>query len=501
MMNLDKYEVWFVTGSQHLYGEETLRQVASDSTAIAGALDQSDKIPVKVVFKPVLTTPGAITQLCIDANATPNCIGLITWMHTFSPAKMWIAGLKLLQKPFVHLHTQYNRDIPWSEIDMDFMNLNQSAHGGREFGFIGTRMRIDRKVVVGYWQDEQVLDELETWIRAAAAWHDSQGAKIARFGDNMRDVAVTEGDKVAAQIQLGYSVYGYGIGDLVSTVDQVTDVDIDALLVEYDDLYVVAESLQPGGNQRGELRKSARMELGMRAFLEGGDFKAFTTTFEDLHGLPQLPGIAVQRLMADGYGFGAEGDWKTAALVRAMKVMSEGLKGGTSFMEDYTYHLDPSGMKVLGAHMLEVCASIAEGQPKLEMHPLSIGGKDDPARLVFNVPNGPGVNASVIDLGNRFRILVNPVEVVPPDADLPKLPVARVVWVPKPNLKVGAAAWILAGGAHHTGFSQALTAAHLEDFAEMAGIEYVLINDHTRISEFKKELKWNELYYHLAKGL
>ena len=500
-MNLDKYEVWFVTGSQHLYGEETLRQVASDSTAIAGALDQSDKIPVKVVFKPVLTTPGAITQLCIDANATPNCIGLITWMHTFSPAKMWIAGLKLLQKPFVHLHTQYNRDIPWSEIDMDFMNLNQSAHGGREFGFIGTRMRIDRKVVVGYWQDEQVLDELETWIRAAAAWHDSQGAKIARFGDNMRDVAVTEGDKVAAQIQLGYSVYGYGIGDLVSTVDQVTDVDIDALLVEYDDLYVVAESLQPGGNQRGELRKSARMELGMRAFLEGGDFKAFTTTFEDLHGLPQLPGIAVQRLMADGYGFGAEGDWKTAALVRAMKVMSEGLKGGTSFMEDYTYHLDPSGMKVLGAHMLEVCASIAEGQPKLEMHPLSIGGKDDPARLVFNVPNGPGVNASVIDLGNRFRILVNPVEVVPPDADLPKLPVARVVWVPKPNLKVGAAAWILAGGAHHTGFSQALTAAHLEDFAEMAGIEYVLINDHTRISEFKKELKWNELYYHLAKGL
>ena len=501
MMELDKFEVWFVTGSQHLYGEETLRQVASDSTAITGALDQSDKIPVKVVFKPVLTTPGAITQLCIDANATPNCIGLITWMHTFSPAKMWIAGLKLLQKPFVHLHTQYNRDIPWSEIDMDFMNLNQSAHGGREFGFIGTRMRIDRKVVVGYWQDEQVLDELETWIRAAAAWHDSQGAKIARFGDNMRDVAVTEGDKVAAQIQLGYSVYGYGIGDLVSTVDQVTDVDIDALLVEYDDLYVVAESLRPGGNQRGELRKSAQMELGMRAFLEGGDFKAFTTTFEDLHGLPQLPGIAVQRLMADGYGFGAEGDWKTAALVRAMKVMSEGLKGGTSFMEDYTYHLDPSGMKVLGAHMLEVCASIAEGQPKLEMHPLSIGGKDDPARLVFNVPNGPGVNASVIDLGNRFRILVNPVEVVPPDADLPKLPVARVVWVPKPNLKVGAAAWILAGGAHHTGFSQALTAAHLEDFAEMAGIEYVLINDHTRISEFKKELKWNELYYHLAKGL
>ncbi len=501
MINFDQLEVWFVTGSQHLYGEETLQQVAADSMAIANGLDQTERIPVRVVFKPVLTTPGAITQLCIDANATPNCIGLITWMHTFSPAKMWIAGLKLLQKPFVHLHTQFNRDIPWSEIDMDFMNLNQSAHGGREFGFIGTRMRIDRKVIVGYWQDTQVVDELETWIRAATAWHDTQGAKIARFGDNMRDVAVTEGDKVAAQIQLGYSVYGYGIGDLVAFVNAVTEAEIDTMMAEFDDAYIVPDSLQPGGSQRDALRKSAKIELGMRAFLSDGNFKGFTTTFEDLHGLVQLPGLAVQRLMVDGYGFGAEGDWKTAALVRAMKVMGVGLEGGTSFMEDYTYHLNPAGMKVLGAHMLEVCASIAEGTPRLEIHPLSIGGKADPARLVFNVPTGPAVNASVIDLGNRFRMVVNPVEVVPPDEDLPKLPVARVVWVPKPNLKVGAAAWILAGGAHHTGFSQAVSAAHLEDFAEMAGMEYTLIDDDTKIADFMKELKWNEIYYHLAKGI
>jgi L-arabinose isomerase len=362
-------------------------------------------------------------------------------------------------------------------------------------------MRIDRKVIVGYWQDSQVVDELETWVRAAAAWHDSQGGKIARFGDNMRDVAVTEGDKVAAQIQLGYSVYGYGIGDLVASVNKVTDAEIDALVAEYDETYLVAEDLRHGGVLRDELRKSARIEIGMRTFLEAGEFKAFTTTFEDLHGLVQLPGLAVQRLMADGYGFGAEGDWKTAALVRAMKVMSSGMVGGTSFIEDYTYHLDPRGMKVLGAHMLEVCASIAQGQPKLEMHPLSIGGKADPARLVFNVPTGPAVNASVIDLGNRFRMVVNPVEVVPPDADLPKLPVARVVWDPKPNLKIAAAAWILAGGAHHTGFSQAVTSAHLEDFAEIAGIEFALIDENTSLSSFKKELKWNEMYYHLAKGL
>jgi L-arabinose isomerase len=503
MTDLKKLEVWFVTGSQHLYGDEVLQKVAEHSQKIAGALSQSAKIPVNVVFKPVLTTPEAIYDLCMEANTAKNCVGLITWMHTFSPAKMWIAGLNTLQKPFVHLHTQFNRDIPWSAIDMDFMNLNQSAHGGREFGFIGTRMRLNRKVIVGFWQDEQVVAQLETWMRAACAWHDTQGGKVARFGDNMREVAVTEGDKVEAQIRLGYSVNGYGIGDLVKFVEDVTDAEIDRLVAEYDEQYTVAESLRPNGGQRQALREAARIELGMRAFLEEGNFKAFTTTFENLYGLAQLPGLAVQRLMADGYGFGAEGDWKTAALVRAMKVMATGLDGGTSFMEDYTYHLDETGMKVLGAHMLEICASIAvkTQKPSLEIQPLSIGGKDDPARLVFQVPSGPAVNASVLDLGNRFRMVVNEVDVVPPDEPLPRLPVARVVWVPRPNLKTAAAAWILAGGAHHTGFSQAVTAEHLEDFAEMAGLEFLLIDNHTQLSAFKKELRWNEMYYHLAKGL
>jgi len=501
MESLKAFEVWFVTGSQHLYGEEALRQVAEDSKKIAEALDRSDKIPVKVVFKPVVKTPEEVYNLCVEANTSQTCVGLITWMHTFSPAKMWIAGLNALRKPFVHLHTQFNRDIPWDTIDMDFMNLNQSAHGGREFGFIGTRLRRRRKVVVGHWQDEEVQARLDTWMRAACAWHDAQGLKVARFGDNMREVAVTEGDKVEAQIRLGYAVNGYGVGELVQHVDGVTDAQIDALIAAYAEQYAVADPIGADLSQSHSLRAAARIELGMRAFLEEGGFKAFTTTFEDLYGLEQLPGLAVQRLMADGYGFGAEGDWKTAALVRAMKVMAAGLEGGTSFMEDYTYHLEPGNMKVLGAHMLEVCASIAEGRPSLEVHPLGIGGKADPARLVFNVPTGPGLNASMIDLGNRFRLIVNTVDVVPPDASLPKLPVARVVWAPKPNLKVAAAAWILAGGAHHTSFTMALTAEHLEDFAEMAGVEFVLIDDGTEISEFKKELRWNEMYYHLAKGL
>ncbi len=500
MIDLKQYQVWFATGSQHLYGPAVLEQVAADSQGIARALNDADPIPVNVVFKPVLTTPEAIYELCTEANRAENCIGLITWMHTFSPAKMWIAGLKALQKPFVHLHTQFNRDIPWASIDMDFMNLNQSAHGGREFGFIGTRMRLERKVIVGHWQDEEVQVRLGTWTRAACAWHDAQGARIARLGDNMRQVAVTEGDKVEAQIRLGYAVNGYGLGDLVRYVRAVSDAEIDSLIAEYGEQYNVS-SIKGALAQSSSLREAARIELGMRAFLVEGGFKAFTTTFEDLHGLEQLPGLAVQRLMADGYGFGAEGDWKTAALVRAMKVMAAGLEGGTSFMEDYTYHLDPAGMKVLGAHMLEVCASIAEGRPSLEVHPLGIGGKADPARLVFSVPSGPALNVSVIDLGNRFRMIVNAVDVVPPDAPLPRLPVARVVWVPRPSLKVAAAAWILAGGAHHTGFSMALTAEHLEDLAGMAGVEYVLIDDDTQLSQFKKELRWNEVYYHLAKGL
>ena len=449
----------------------------------------------------MLTSPEAIFQLCLEANSAQNCAGLITWMHTFSPAKMWIAGLNALRKPFLHLHTQFNRDIPWAEIDMDFMNLNQSAHGDREYGFIGTRMRLERKVVVGHWQDEEVRDRIGVWARAACAWADMQGMKVARFGDNMREVAVTEGDKVEAQIRFGYSVNGYGVGDLVKAVNAVGDAEIARLVAEYDDSYAVDAPLRKGGEKRSALLEAAKIELGMRSFLEQGGFKAFTTCFEDLYGLAQLPGLAVQRLMADGYGFGAEGDWKTSALVHAMKVMGVGLPGGTSFMEDYTYHFSPHGMKVLGAHMLEVCSSIADGKPALEIHPLSIGGKDDPARLVFNVKNGPAINASIIDMGNRFRLIVNEVEVVTPDAPLPRLPVARVVWVPKPNLKIAAAAWILAGGAHHAGFSQNVTAEHMEDFAGMAGIEFLRIGQDTRISEFKNELRWNEVYYHLAKGI
>jgi L-arabinose isomerase len=500
MIDFKGFEVWFVTGSQDLYGEATLKKVADHSQHMVRWLNEEGKLPVKILFKPVVITPDAITELCLAANADQNCIGLITWMHTFSPAKMWIAGLRALRKPFVHLHTQFNRDLPWSEIDMDFMNLNQSAHGDREFGFIGSRMRLNRKVIVGFWQDMDVLSSLATWMRAACAWHDAQGARIARFGDNMREVAVTEGDKVEAQLRLGYSVNGYGIGDLVKFVSSITETEIDHLVAEYDDSYRVAETLRLGGSQRQSLREAARIELGMRAFLEHGRFNAFTTTFEDLHGLAQLPGLAVQRLMAEGYGFGAEGDWKTAALVRAMKVMGSELDGGTSFMEDYTYDFNKECPKVLGAHMLEVCASIAGSKPSLEIHPLSIGGKDDPARLVFSVPSGPAVNATLLDMGNRFRMVVNEVDVVQPEKPLSKLPVASAVWIPRPNLKVAAKGWILAGGAHHTGFSQSVTTQHLEDFAGMAGIEFLVIDKETKLAEFKNELKWNDMYYLLARG-
>jgi len=498
-MDLKDFEVWFITGSQHLYGEAALKIVAEHSQEMAQKMSQSGKLPVKVIYKPVVTTPAAITAICREANNAPNCIGLITWMHTFSPAKMWIAGLNALSKPFVHLHTQFNRELPWADIDMDFMNLNQSAHGDREFGFIGSRMRLNRKVIVGFWQDNQVLAKLAIWMRAACAWHDMQGMKVARFGDNMRQVAVTEGDKVEAQARLGYTVDGYGVGELVREVEAVSDAEIDRLVAEYDDRYLVAEALRPKGDQRQALRQAARIEAGLRAFLEKGQFKAFTTTFEDLHGLAQLPGLAVQRLMAEGYGFGAEGDWKTAALVRAMKVMGAGLEGGTSFMEDYTYHLDEKTPKVLGAHMLEVCESVAGGKSSLEIHPLSIGGKSDPPRLVFDIRTGPAVNATLLDMGNRFRMIVNEVDVIPPDQPLSKLPVARAVWVPRPDLKIAAAAWILAGGAHHTGFSHSVTVEHLEDFAEMAGLEFLSIDNSTQITEWKKELRWNEMYYLLAK--
>ncbi len=500
MIDLKTYEVWFVTGSQHLYGAETLEKVAIHSREIAEALNTSAHVPVRVVFKPVLTTPESIRELCLEANSAKACIGLVAWMHTFSPAQMWIGGLNLLKKPFAHLHTQFNREIPWSEIDMDFMNLNQSAHGDREFGFIGSRMRLDHKVIVGHWQDEDVHINLGVWTRAAAAWADWQGAKVARFGDNMRNVAVTEGDKVEAQIQLGYGVYGYGVGELVNRVSQVKESEIDQLVQEYLEEYETSPNLQRNGAKHQSLRDEARIELGLRHFLESGNFKAFTTTFEDLFGLPQLPGLSVQRLMRDGYGFGAEGDWKTSALVRAMKVMSAGLPGGVSFMEDYTYHLTPGKEKILGAHMLEVCESIAATKPKLEILPLSIGGKADPVRLIFDANTGPAIGASIMDMGQRFRMVANVVDVTPTDAPLPKLPVARAYWQPRPSLKVAAAAWIYAGGAHHTSFSYAITPDHLRDFCSMAGIEFLVIDENTRLEEFRDKLRWNELYYLLAKG-
>lgn len=492
MIDLRNLEAWFVTGSQSLYGEETLRQVADHSRQIASALNDVPALPVKVIFKPVLKSPEEITALCKEANNSSNCIGVIAWMHTFSPAKMWIGGLKILHKPMLHLHTQFNRDIPWKSIDMDFMNLNQSAHGDREFGFIMTRMRINRKVVVGHWQDTKVHGKLDTWLRAACAWHDWQGGRFCRFGDNMREVAVTEGDKVEAEIKLGYAVNGYGVGDLVAAINQTSDADATKLVEEYHDRYTLAPALQKGNERHESLREAARIEAGLRTFLTKGKFKGFTDTFEDLHGLVQLPGIAVQRLMEDGYGFGAEGDWKTAALVRAMKVMGAGLKGGNSFMEDYTYHLDEGNPMVLGAHMLEICPSIASSKPSCEIHPLGIGGKADPVRLVFNSGGGPALNATVIDMGNRFRLLVNDVEAIEPEHDLPNLPVARVLWKPYPDLNTGCAAWILAGGAHHTCYSQNLTSEHLEDFAEMADIEFVKIDRQTTLYGLKNELRWNE---------
>ena len=499
-INLKQFEVWFVTGSQHLYGPETLKAVAQHSQEIAKALNGVAAMPVKVVFKPVLVTPEAVTALCLAANHAPNCIGLITWCHTFSPSKMWINGLKQLRKPVAHLHTQYNRDIPWADIDMDFMNLNQAAHGDREHGFIWSRMRLNRKVVVGFWQEPSVQAKLGAWARAAAAWADWQTAKFARLGDNMREVAVTEGDKVSAQMKFGFAVNGYGVGDLVKLVNEVSNQEVDALVREYADCYTMAGDLQKGGKRHKSVREAARIELGLRAFLVGGGFQGFTTTFEDLHGLAQLPGLAPQRFMAEGYGFAGEGDWKTAALVRAMKVMAAGLNGGTSFMEDYTYHLNPGGKVVLGAHMLEICPSIADGQPSLQVHPLGIGGKADPARLVFNTPAGPALNAALMDFGNRFRLLINEVDTVIPEQPMPKLPVAQAVWQCRPNFEDACAAWIYAGGAHHTGFSHAVTTEMLEDFGAIAGLEVVVIDADTRLRQFKQELLWNDAAYGLKGG-
>ena len=497
MENIAQKEIWFVVGSQELYGEETLRKVAEHSQIVAKGLDVSSHIPVKIVYKDVVKTPTQITNVCLDANSNKNCIGIIAWMHTFSPAKMWIGGLNILKKPLCHLHTQFNAEIPWSSIDMDFMNLNQSAHGDREFGFIMSRMRKKRKVVVGHWEDERVHKKLGIWSRVALGWDEFQNLKVARFGDNMREVAVTEGDKVEAQIRFGFSVNGFDSSDITKKIETISENEINKLVAIYESSYNLAPTLQNGGSQRASLVEAAKIELGLRAFLEEGGYKAFTDTFENLGGLKQLPGIAVQRLMADGYGFGGEGDWKTAALVRAMKVMNVGLEGGTSFMEDYTYHFTPQKSYVLGSHMLEICPSIADGKSSCEIHPLGIGGKEDPVRLVFNVPAGKAINASLIDMGNRFRLIVNEVEAVKPMENLPKLPVARVLWDAKPNLDIAASTWILAGGAHHTVYSQAVTTEFMEDFADIAGIELLVIDERTTVRDFKDKINANEAYYHL----
>lgn len=501
MTDVKDMKVWFVTGSQHLYGPKTLKQVDEDSSKIVEGLNASGKLPVEVVFKPVVKTPDEILNICVEASADKNCIGIITWMHTFSPAKMWIGGLKALSKPYMHLHTQFNRDLPWSEIDMDYMNLHQSAHGGREYGFINARMRKNRKVVVGHWQDEKVQTQVGNWCRTAIGWADSQGLKVARFGDNMREVAVTEGDKVEAQIKFGWQINGYSLGEFVELVNEVTDAQVDELYKEYEAEYEVADNCKPGGEFHENVRVQARYEIALKRFMKEGNFKAFTTNFENLTGLSQLPGLASQRLMAAGYGFGAEGDWKQAALLRIVKTMSGGMKGGSSFMEDYTYHMDPANEAVLGAHMLEICPSIAAKKPRLEVQPLGIGGKDAPARLIFESETGDAMNVTMIDMGNRFRIIVNTLDVIDPLDTMPKLPVASAFWKAHPNLADGAAAWIYAGGTHHSVFTLALTPDFIETFAEYADVEFVIIGKDTKVPEFKKELKWNEVYYMLAKGL
>jgi L-arabinose isomerase len=494
-------EIWFVTGSQGLYGEETLRQVASQSQVIAEALDAAPEIPVRVVWQPVLTGAEAIRRLFLAASADEACIGVVAWMHTFSPAKMWIGGLEALGKPLLHLHTQANVVLPWADIDMDFMNLNQAAHGDREFGYIQTRLGVRRKTVAGHVSDPRVTAAVGTWARAAAGWAATRSLRLARFGDNMRYVAVTEGDKTEAEAVFGVQVNTWGVNDLVAAVDAVPDADIDALVAEYEDAYDVVPDLRAGGERNKSLRYGASVELGLRSFLEDGGFTAFTTSFEDLGGLRQLPGLAVQRLMADGYGFGAEGDWKTAILVRAAKVMGEGLPGGASLMEDYTYDLTPGDERILGAHMLEVCPTLTTTRPRLEIHPLSIGGREDPVRLVFTADPGPAVVVALSDMRDRFRLVANAVEVVPPSAPLPRLPVGRAVWKPEPDFTTSATAWLTAGAAHHTVMSTAVGIEAFEDFARMAGTELLVIDAATTARAFEAEIRANAAYYRLARGI
>ena len=495
-IDLEQYEIWFLTGSQHLYGEEVLRHVEQHSLEISRSISEDQNIPIQIVHKGVIATAEAATNTLISANGSGRCIGIIAWMHTFSPAKMWINGLKRLHKPLLHLHTQYNPEIPWGTLDMTYMNLHQSAHGGREFGFITARLGCRRKVVVGHWLDHNLREQIKVWMRACGAWMDSQTMKIARFGDNMHEVAVTDGNKISAQIAMDYQVEGYGLGELVEVIAQQSSSAIDALVEEYEDLYQLSPDLRPGEAKHQSLRDAAAIELGLEHFLDKGNFKAFTTTFENLHGLRQLPGIAVQRLMAKGFGFGAEGDWKSAALGRQLKVMGLGLQGGASFMEDYTYHFGKAESLVLGAHMLEICPSISNGKrPTCEIHPLSIGGKSDPVRLVFNGAEGPAWNACMIDLGDRFRLIINEISCKEEIEPLPKLPVARILWNPHPNLHVAAAAWIYAGGGHHTVLTNQLSRAYFEDFSEITDTELVVIDQTTEIHQHRQLLRWNESYY------
>jgi len=499
-MSFQNYEVWFITGAQLLYGGEAVIAVDAHSNEMVNGLNNSGNLPVKIVYKGTVNSSAEISKTFSDANNDPKCIGVITWMHTFSPAKMWIHGLQNFKKPLLHFHTQFNKEIPWNEIDMDFMNLNQSAHGDREFGHIVTRMRKNRKVVVGHWQDKKAQDRIAVWMRVAAAWADAQDMIIVRFGDNMNNVAVTDGDKVEAEMRLGYHVDYYPVGDLVAYQDKVTDSEIAEMVKQYESEYDFAPNVQVGGKDRSQVFEAARIEIALRRFLKDKGAKAFTTNFDELHGLNQLPGLAAQRLMAEGYGFGAEGDWKTAALLRSMWFMGQGLEGGCSFLEDYTYHFDGERSAILQAHMLEVSPLISAGKPQMNVFPLGIGGKADPARLIFTAKPGQGIAATIVDMGNRFRMIVNQVDLIEPKP-LPKLPVACALWIPQPSLEVGAAAWILAGGTHHTSFSSALTMEYLDDYAEIAGIEKVAIDNNTTIPEFKKELHLNEIYYLLNKAL
>lgn len=496
----DGKEIWFLTGSQDLYGEQTLAQVAEQSQQVAAWLDEAEAVPVRIVWKPVLKERDSIRTAMLQANADPSCIGVIAWMHTFSPAKMWILGIDALRKPLLQLHTQFAAELPWATLDMDYMNLNQAAHGDREFGYILSRLGQPRKIVVGHATQPATRAKVATWARAAAGWDALHHTRLVRFGDNMRNVAVTEGDKTEAELRLGVSVNTWGVNDLVDVVDAVSEQEVDDLVAEYLEAYDVVPELRPGGERHASLRYGARLEAGMRRFLTEHDATAFTTNFEDLGGLRQLPGLAVQRLMADGYGFGAEGDWKTAILVRAAKVMGHGLSGGASLMEDYCYEMTEGKEKILGAHMLEVCPSLTESRPRLEIHPLGIGDREDPVRLVFDADTGPGIVVAMSDMRERFRLTANVVEIVGPDAPLPALPVARAVWEPAPDFHTSTECWMLSGAAHHTVMSTATTLETWQDLAEMAQMELAVIDKGTTTRGFAQERRLNQAYYRLTQG-